>query len=90
MSNFIPLSELLKLDTQYLKKKTERIFEKLKEAKKIYEKTKNPRIKKIVKELENMFKHNIKYYNNSKKLYIESSKELSKLRKDSNKILSLN
>jgi vacuolar-type H+-ATPase catalytic subunit A/Vma1 len=85
--SFVPLSDLLNKDTQYLKTKAEKTINDYEKLNKIYQKNKDPEIKKMMKIIENEVKKDIKFFELSEKLSEKSSKELSDLRKNARKIL---
>lgn len=85
--SFVPMAELLKRDAHYLHSKALNTIDKCETLKNIYKKTKDPKVKTLMKRYEQEAKQDIKNFERSDKLAKETSKELTELKKRNRKLL---
>ena len=85
--SFISLTELLNMNAQSMRLKAEKDIEQYETLNKMYKKTKDPKIKNLMKKYENKSKKDIKSFEISKKLAKDNMKEINDMRKKNKKIL---
>jgi hypothetical protein len=85
--SFISLTELLNMNANSIKFKAEKDIEQYETLNKMYKKTKDPKIKNLMKQYENKAKKDIKSFEISKKLAKDNMKEINDMRKKNRKIL---
>ena len=85
--SFISLTELLNMNAQSMRLKAEKDIEQYETLNKMYKKTKDPKIKNLMKQYENKSKKDIKSFEISKKLAKDNMKEINDMRKKNKKIL---
>lgn len=86
--SFIPISKLLNMDAQYMKLKAINTLEHCERLNDIYTKTKDTKIKNLMKKYKNESKKDIKNFERSKELAKETLKELNDMQKKNKKILT--
>jgi len=87
MGSFVTLSDLLKIDADYLKSNAIKSAQKYNKFNEMYKKNKDPSMKKMLKEYKHIVSMNLNEFEEAKQIAEESSRELHNMRKEAIKNL---